>query len=110
MLLHDSRRDARFRDGELVLLDDQDRSRWDSAEIEEGRRVLERGIALRGSGPYVLQAAIASLHADPEVDWDEVAALYGRLDRVDRLAGGGAQPRHGGGPGRRRRAGLSLVD
>ena len=79
MLLHDSRRDARFRDGELVLLDDQDRSRWDSAEIEEGRRVLERGIALRGAGPYVLQAAIASLHADPVVDWAEVAALYGRL-------------------------------
>ena len=79
MLLHDSRRDARFRDGELVLLDDQDRSRWDSAEIEEGRRVLERGIALRGNGPYVLQAAIASLHADPVVDWAEVAALYGRL-------------------------------
>ncbi len=79
MLLHDSRRDARFRDGELVLLDDQDRSRWDSAEIEEGRRVLERGIALRGNGPYVIQAAIASLHADPVVDWAEVAALYGRL-------------------------------
>ena len=79
MLLHDSRRDARFRDGELVLLDDQDRSRWDLAEIDEGRRVLERGIALRGSGPYLLQAAIASLHADPVVDWAEVAALYGRL-------------------------------
>jgi len=51
-------------DGELVLLDDQDRSLWDAGQIEEGRAVLDRALALRGRGPYVLQAAIASLHAD----------------------------------------------
>ena len=63
MLLHDSRREARFRDGELVLLAEQDRSLWDAAQIAEGRVVLDRALALRGNGPYVLQAAIASLHA-----------------------------------------------
>jgi RNA polymerase sigma-70 factor (ECF subfamily) len=82
MLLHDARRDARFRDGELVLLADQDRSRWDSAQIADGRAVLERALALRGRGPYVVQAAIASLHADEPRDWPQIASLYGELARL----------------------------
>ena len=79
MLVHDARRDARFRAGELVLLDDQDRGLWNRTEIAEGRELLERAIALHGHGPYVLQAAIASLHVDDDPDWGEIAALYGRL-------------------------------
>ncbi|MFL5877525.1 MAG: RNA polymerase sigma factor [Solirubrobacteraceae bacterium] len=82
MLLHDARRDARLRDGELVLLADQDRSLWDRDQIAAGRAALERAIALHGRGPYVLQAAIASLHADEERDWNEIAALYGELARL----------------------------
>jgi RNA polymerase sigma-70 factor (ECF subfamily) len=81
MLLHDARRAARFRDGELVLLADQDRALWDAAQIEEGRGVLDRALALRGHGPYVVQAAIASLHVDEPTDWAEIAALYGELSR-----------------------------
>jgi RNA polymerase sigma-70 factor (ECF subfamily) len=79
MLLHDSRREARFRDGELVLLDDQDRELWDTDEIAQGREVLDRALALGGRGPYVLQAAIASLHAKTPSDWPQIAALYGEL-------------------------------
>src|SRR4051812_6792333 len=82
MLLHDSRRAARFVDGEIVLLADQDRSLWDAGQIAQGRKVLDRALALRGRGPYVLQAAIASLHADEPRDWGEIAALYGELSRV----------------------------
>ena len=82
MLLNDSRREARFEKGELVLLEDQDRTLWDTAQIEEGRAVLERAIALRGGGPYVVQAAIASLHTEPVRDWTEIAALYGVLSRL----------------------------
>jgi RNA polymerase sigma-70 factor (ECF subfamily) len=82
MLLHDARREARFRDGELVLLADQDTALWDAAQIVEGRKALERALALRGCGPYVLQAAIASLHADEPRDWPQIAALYGELTRV----------------------------
>jgi RNA polymerase sigma-70 factor, ECF subfamily len=82
MLLHDSRRAARFREGELVLLADQDRSLWDTARIEEGRELLERALALHGRGPYVLQAAIASLHADRSTDWAQIAALYGELSSL----------------------------
>jgi RNA polymerase sigma-70 factor, ECF subfamily len=82
MLLHDARKDARLRDGELVLLADQDRSLWDRDQIAAGRAALDRAIALRGRGPYVLQAAIASLHADDERDWSEIAALYGELSRL----------------------------
>jgi RNA polymerase sigma-70 factor (ECF subfamily) len=82
MLLHDARREARFADGELVLLADQDRSLYDRASIEAGRAALERALALRGHGPYVLQAAIASLHAEAATDWHEIAALYGELARV----------------------------
>jgi RNA polymerase sigma-70 factor (ECF subfamily) len=82
MLLHESRRGARFRDGELVLLADQDPELWDPAGIAAGRAALDRALALRGGGPYVVQAAIASLHADEERDWPQIAALYGELSRL----------------------------
>jgi RNA polymerase sigma-70 factor, ECF subfamily len=80
MLLQDSRREARSgRDGELVLLEDQDRSLWNHERIDEGRRVLDSALRLRSPGPYQLQAAIAALHSDPTTDWEQIAALYGRL-------------------------------
>ena len=82
MLLHDSRRDARFVDGERVLLDDQDRSLWDAGKITEGRATLDRALAQHGRGPYVVQAAIASLHADDPHDWNEIALLYAELGRL----------------------------
>lgn len=82
MLLHDSRRDARFRDGELVLLADQDRSRWDVGQIADGRAELDRALALGGRGPYVLQAAIASRHAESPCNWAQIAALYDELARL----------------------------
>jgi RNA polymerase sigma-70 factor, ECF subfamily len=82
MLLNDARRDARFADEAIVLLQDQDRSLWDTAQIEQGRESLDRALALGGRGPYVLQAAIASLHVDEPPDWEELAALYGELARV----------------------------
>jgi RNA polymerase sigma-70 factor (ECF subfamily) len=81
MLLHDARRAARFHEGELVLLEDQDRALWDRAQIAEGRTVLDRALALRGRGQYVIQAAIASLHGDEPRDWAQIAALYGELAR-----------------------------
>jgi RNA polymerase sigma-70 factor (ECF subfamily) len=84
MLLHDARRAARLRDGDLVLLADQDRGLWDQARIAAGRAVLDRALALRGRGPYVVQAAIASLHAEEPRDWEEIAALYGELVRLTR--------------------------
>jgi RNA polymerase sigma-70 factor, ECF subfamily len=88
MLFHDSRRDARTSPtGELVLLEDQDRSRWDRREIDEGHRVLERALSLRKPGPYQLQAAVAALHAEAstpeETDWAQIAALYGGLAHSD---------------------------
>jgi len=82
MLLHDARREARSEDGELVLLADQDSSLWDTAQIADGRAVLDRALASRGRGPYVVQAAIASLHADEPRDWPQIAALYGELARL----------------------------
>jgi RNA polymerase sigma-70 factor, ECF subfamily len=82
MLLLEARRGARFRGGELVLLADQDPSRWDAERIGAGRAALERALALHGRGPYVLQAAIASLHADEPRDWTQIAALYGELARA----------------------------
>jgi RNA polymerase sigma-70 factor, ECF subfamily len=82
MLLHDSRREARFRDGELVLLGDQDRSRWNTEQIADGRAELDRALALGGRGPYLLQAAIASLHAETPCDWAQIAALYEELARL----------------------------
>jgi RNA polymerase sigma-70 factor (ECF subfamily) len=80
-LLH-ARREARQRGGELVLLADQDTSLWDSADIAAGRQALDRALALHGRGPYVVQAAIASLHADSPPDWPQIAALYAELSRL----------------------------
>src|SRR5439155_23987833 len=82
MLLHDARRKARFADGELVLLDEQDRSLWDATQIAEGRALLDRALSLQGRGPYVVQAAIASLHADEPRDWTQIEALYRELVRL----------------------------
>jgi RNA polymerase sigma-70 factor (ECF subfamily) len=82
MLLNDARRDARFADGAVVLLRDQDRSLWDTDQIAAGRAALERALALGDSGPYMLQAAIAALHADEPQDWPQLAALYGELARL----------------------------
>ncbi len=84
LLLHDARRDARVGPaGELVLLADQDRARWNRAEIEEGGTVLDRALRMGRPGPYQVQAAIAALHDDAaradDVDWVQIAALYGRL-------------------------------
>jgi RNA polymerase sigma-70 factor (ECF subfamily) len=86
MLLDDARRAARFDGGELVLLKDQDRARWDAAKIARGRMALDRALALPGGGPYVVQAAIASLHMDEPHDWPQIAALYGELVRLTRSA------------------------
>jgi RNA polymerase sigma-70 factor, ECF subfamily len=82
MLLHHARSRARMGDGELVLLDDQDRALWDERQIDRGRRFLERGLALRGSGRYLIQAAIADLHIREPRDWDEIALLYRRLEQL----------------------------
>jgi RNA polymerase sigma-70 factor (ECF subfamily) len=83
MLLHDARRAARVDDrGRYVALDEQDRARWDQGRIREGRRTLERALALRRPGPYQLQAAIAALHLEAEVDWAQIAELYGALARM----------------------------
>jgi len=88
MLLHDSRRAARQGpDGELVLLEDQDRSRWDQLQIAEGVALLERAVRREPHhGPFVLQAAIAAIHAQSaspqETDWRQIAMLYGRLMTV----------------------------
>jgi RNA polymerase sigma-70 factor, ECF subfamily len=82
MLLNDARRDARFADGSVVLLRDQDRSLWDFEQIAEGQAVLERALALGGRGPYALQAAIAALHLEDPQDWPQLAALYGELADV----------------------------
>ena len=82
ILLLDARREARFEGDELVLLADQDPSLWNTAQIAEGRAALDRAFALRGRGPYVIQAAIASLHASEPRDWPQIAALYGELTRL----------------------------
>jgi RNA polymerase sigma-70 factor, ECF subfamily len=82
MLMNDARRDARFADGAVVLLAEQDRSLWDCDQIERGRAELDRALALGGRGPYVLQAALASLHADDPQDWPQIALLYGELAQV----------------------------
>lgn len=87
MLLHHARKAARVsEDGGLVLLDRQDRSMWDHAAIEEGRELLRRALALGARGPYVIQAAIAALHAEAETpeatDWAQIAGLYNRLFQI----------------------------
>ena len=87
MLLNDSRRAARYQDDELVLLADQDQALWDTEQIEAGKAALDRGLALQGftlqgSGPYVIQAAIAALHSEAKPDWRQIAVLYGELVRL----------------------------
>ena len=88
MLFQDSRRDARTGpQGELVLLEEQDRARWDRRRIAEARRVLERAASLRRPGPYQLQAAIAATHAAAreagDTDWRRIASLYAELARIE---------------------------
>jgi len=82
MLLGHARRHARFRGDELVLLDEQDQTLWDQAQIEEARGLLQRALALRGAGPYLLQAAIAELHLSRPPDWQQIALLYERLEQL----------------------------
>ena len=82
MLMHDARRAARFHGRDLVLLADQDRALWDAEEIAAGRALLDRALALHGRGPYVVQAAIASLHLDEPRDMPQIASLYGELARL----------------------------
>jgi RNA polymerase sigma-70 factor, ECF subfamily len=84
MLLHDARRPARVTaEGELILLEDQDRTLWDQAEMAEGTAVLERALAIHRPGPYQIQAAIAALHAEAkepqDTDWPQITALYDAL-------------------------------
>jgi len=91
MLLQDSRREARMdRHGELVTLEDQDRSHWDRQEIEEGLRLIEAALRLGQVGSYQLQAAIAAVHAEAkaaaETDWPQIAALYKELMRINSSA------------------------
>jgi RNA polymerase sigma-70 factor (ECF subfamily) len=87
MLLHDARRDARVgANGELILLDDQDRARWDMARIDEGRAFIAVALAERRPGPYQVQAAIAALHDEAVIpsatDWAQIASLYATLQRM----------------------------
>jgi len=87
MLLHDSRRDTRLNAaGELVLLDEQDRTRWDQAKIQEGTAILDAAMALYAPGPYQVQAAISALHAAAPTaeatDWRQIAALYDSLAKM----------------------------
>jgi RNA polymerase sigma-70 factor (ECF subfamily) len=82
MLIHHARREARFSGEDLVLLSDQDTSLWDARQLEFGREALERAMRLRGRGPYVLQAAIASLQAQRPLPWEQIAALYEELGRL----------------------------
>jgi len=89
MLLHESRRAARTSpEGEIILLDDQERSLWDRSRIREGVELVERSLSTRRVGPYALQAAIAALHAQAdrphETDWPQIVALYDVLTRLDR--------------------------
>jgi RNA polymerase sigma-70 factor (ECF subfamily) len=84
MLLHDSRRDARLTPtGDLVLLEEQDRSLWDQAKIQEGIATLDKALALRAPGPYQVQAAISALHAESptyeQTDWAQISMLYNTL-------------------------------
>ena len=88
MLLHESRRPARTSlEGELVLLDHQDRSLWSQDQIKEGQALVERALISRRFGPYTLQAAIAAVHAEAATmdatDWTQIVALYNLLTRID---------------------------
>lgn len=80
MLFHDSRRSARFNEaGDVILLADQDRKKWDCAQINEGRALVESAFRRGAAGPYAIEAAIAALHTEAETDWPQIAALYERL-------------------------------
>ncbi|MCI0710129.1 MAG: RNA polymerase sigma factor [Chloroflexi bacterium] len=86
MLLHDSRRPARINSsGELVLLEDQDRSRWDVEKIREGKEILERALVMKQPGVYQIQAAISALHGEAatyeDTDWNQIVLLYNELYR-----------------------------
>ena len=88
MLLHESRRTARTSaDGQIILLDDQDRSLWNREQIAEGKALVERALATQRFGPYTLQAAIGAVHADAgtaaATDWGQIVALYGLLARLN---------------------------
>lgn len=88
MLIHESRRESRQSvDGQIVLLEDQDRTRWDRALIAEGQRLIERSLATRRFGVYTIQAAISAVHADAQTaqatDWQQIVALYDMLVRVE---------------------------
>jgi RNA polymerase sigma-70 factor, ECF subfamily len=82
MLLGNARSAARLTGGELVLLDDQDRTLWDQQQLQRGRELLRRALILHGNGPYVIQAAIADLHLRQPRDWSEIAHLYRRLEEL----------------------------
>jgi RNA polymerase sigma-70 factor (ECF subfamily) len=89
MLLHDARRETRVSpQGELVLLEEQDRSRWNATELSEGTELTERALGMERPGPYQVQAAIAAIHSSAsrpeETDWPQIAALYGQLFRMTR--------------------------
>ena len=86
MLLHESRRAARLSpDGDIILLEDQDRSLWNQAQMDEGKRLVERSLGSRRFGVYTIQAAISAVHADAaspaETDWPQIVALYDVLLR-----------------------------
>lgn len=88
MLLHESRREARVsKDGEIVLLEDQDRSRWNQALISEGTAAVEEALRSRRFGAYTLQAAISAIHAEAptaaQTDWPQIVVLYSVLKRID---------------------------
>jgi RNA polymerase sigma-70 factor (ECF subfamily) len=88
MLLHDSRRAARTSaEGEILLLDVQDRTLWNREQIDEGLELVERALSLRRFGPYTLQATIAAVHAEAresaDTDWTQIAGLYDVLMRVE---------------------------
>ena len=110
MLLIESRRAARTTgDGGLVLLADQDRSRWDHGLIAEGQAIVRRCLRRNQPGPYQIQAAINAVHSDAPsaaaTDWGQILQLYDQLVVIAPRAGGGAQPRGGGRRGRRARGG-----
>src|SRR5262252_4754536 len=89
MLLHDSRREARVsEEGDLVLLENQDRNKWNRPQIEEGVRLIERALRMRRPGPYQIQGAIAAVHAEAstaaDTDWRQIAILYEQLLRYER--------------------------